>query len=179
LNSSDDQAVKAASQKINQQTIFAKPTIEQLSSLLAQLCANGQFFSPAESRNSALDSVRAMIKKYESDWDNKKRQLEARAAPPKERIVITGTTGALGSYFLGLLLESDRVEKVWALNRKSKGIEERQRASFEDKMLDVSLLMDGKLVLLEADLEDGKLGLETEVYDEVSFSISVGKAYAF
>ncbi|KAG8701412.1 hypothetical protein FRC08_004090, partial [Ceratobasidium sp. 394] len=77
------------------------------------------------------------------------------------------TTGALGSHILAQLLENERVEKVWALNRKSKETFARQSSSFEDKGLDVELLKSEKLALLDADLENQNLGLEVEVYDEI------------
>lgn len=89
----------------------------------------------------------------------------------KERVVVTGTTGGLGSYLLAQLVESDKVERIWAMNRISlsgQANRERQHASFEDKLLDVTLLESEKLVLLDANLEDTKLGVGTEVYDEVS-----------
>jgi thioester reductase-like protein len=109
-----------------------------------------------------------MIRKYDHEWTNKKALPEVRSGATKERVVVTGTTGALGSYLLAMLLESNNVEIVWALNRKSKeGLLARQKASFEDKMLDAGLLGSSKLVMLEGDLEDARLGLKEDVYQKV------------
>ncbi|KEP48039.1 putative acetyl-CoA synthetase-like protein [Rhizoctonia solani 123E] len=156
--------------KINQQTIFDKPTIRQLAQLLAYLSKSGDV--TVDPITDALDSMRAMVQKYDSNWpclvNPGLEQVD------KERVVLTGTTGALGSHLLAQLLESDKVEKVWAMNRKStKDNQERAIASFEDKLLDVALLKSEKLVFVDVDLEDPKLGLCDEVYDEIRVDVTI------
>ncbi|CAE6494569.1 unnamed protein product [Rhizoctonia solani] len=134
LHDSSDLNVRAAASKINQQTIFGRPTVRQLAQLLVQL-SNDEHAS-VDPVAEALQSILAMIQKYDSNWPRQ----EARSVQPvqKECVVVTGTTGGLGSHLLAQLLESDKVEKVWAMNRKSsKGNEERELASFEDKQLDI------------------------------------------
>ncbi|CAE6439212.1 unnamed protein product [Rhizoctonia solani] len=107
-----------------------------------------------------------MVQKYDSNWHRLVHPSLQRAE--KEYVVLTGSTGALGSHLLARLLESDKIEKLWAMNRKStKGNRERQAASFEDKLLDIYLLKSEKLVFVDVDLEDPKLGLDNEVYDEI------------
>lgn len=94
--------------------------------------------------------------------------------PASEKVVLTGTTGALGSHLLAQLLVNSNVSTVWALNRKSSGGVEstmkRQRASFEEKCLDVGLLESEKLVFVESDLSVQGLCLESEVYGEIRSS---------
>lgn len=119
--------------------------------------------------SDVLDTIRSLTDKYTYKWTDRKISLEVCNNPTKERVVVTGTTGALGSYILAALLENDNVETVWALNRKStETLIKRQQAAFEDKMLDLSLLYSIKLVMLEVDLEDAKLGLRENAYQEVS-----------
>lgn len=119
-----------------------------------------------------LDIINSMIEKYAYEPTGRKLLAGAHRKVTKERVVITGTTGALGAYVLASLLESDAVEMVWTLNRKSKeGISARQRATFDDKALDVSLLDCGKLKMLEADLEAENLGLNYSAFQEVSVDI--------
>ncbi|QRW26760.1 L-aminoadipate-semialdehyde dehydrogenase [Rhizoctonia solani] len=164
LHASSDSKVQFAATKINQQTIFGKPTVRQLAQLVFQLAKNGD--TTVDPVVEALQSIRAMIEKYDAEWPRQ----EAREIQPvkKERVVVTGTTGGLGSHLLAQLLENDVVEKVWAMNRKSsKGNREREVASFEDKLLDLNLLKSEKLVFVDTDLEDPKLGLSDETYDEI------------
>ena len=52
---------------------------------------------------------------------------------------------------------------------------EKQKAAFEDKMLDVELLESKKLVMIEAELEDGRLGLNEKEYHEVNIDDQRGK----
>ncbi|GAB1517058.1 hypothetical protein RhiTH_000101 [Rhizoctonia solani] len=132
--------------KINQRTIFAKPTVKQLARVLAQLSSKND--DKADSTTEALQDIRAMIQKYDN---GRSQPLAHYRQSTKERVVVTGTTGGLGSHLLAQLLKSDRVEKVWAMNRKSsKGNKERQTTSFQDKLLDVNLLKSGKLIRSEA-----------------------------
>ncbi|CAE6436771.1 unnamed protein product [Rhizoctonia solani] len=123
-----------AATKINQQAIFAKPTVRQLAQLVVQLSKNSN--ATVDSTAEILQNIRAMIQKYDSGWS---RQIACCLQPvQKEHVVVTGTTGGLGSYLLARLLENDKVERVWAMNRKSnKGNRNRQTASFEDKLLDI------------------------------------------
>ncbi|KAJ1302971.1 hypothetical protein OPQ81_003262 [Rhizoctonia solani] len=170
LHASSDPSVQSATTKINQQTIFGEPTVRQLAQLLVHLSRNGD--APVDPVAEALENILAMIQKYDSDWPRQ----DARSVQPvqKERVVVTGTTGGLGSHLLAQLLENDRVERVWAMNRKSsKGNKEREAASFEDKQLDLDLLKSNKLVFLDTDLEDPNLGLSNEVYDEIRSQATV------
>lgn len=167
MRSSEDAMVLEAAQKLGQQAIFSHPTIEQLADLLVELCTGSQV-----SFSNTLDSIRDMINIYDSTWAGHKAPLEMRKGIERERVLITGTTGGLGSHLLAVLLESDRVERVWAVNRKSVGgIAERQKAAFEDKMLDSGLLGSPKLIMLEGELGDKMLGLEKNAYQEVSVCV--------
>ncbi|KAG8734878.1 hypothetical protein FRC10_011338, partial [Ceratobasidium sp. 414] len=139
----------------------------------SKLRANDPVPPAADARARVLEDIRSMINKYDPGWNTTKRPIRTPVSPQKERVVVTGTTGALGSYLLARLLESETVEKVWGLNRGPKVMEERQRASFEDKGLDIELLKSEKLVLTEANLEDGKLGLEAELFEEIRSTATI------
>ncbi|KAF8601152.1 acetyl-CoA synthetase-like protein [Ceratobasidium sp. AG-I] len=142
LDASGAAQTREAAAKLNYQTIFTNPTVSRLTGFLVRMCTS----KPTSPSSDILHSIRSMIQKYEYKWTGQKISLGVRGDVTKERVVVTGTTGALGSHLLAVLLESDAVESVWALNRKSKeGGMERQRASFEDKMLDVRLLESEKL----------------------------------
>ncbi|KAJ7619690.1 hypothetical protein FB45DRAFT_931421 [Roridomyces roridus] len=90
-------------------------------------------------------------------------------------VLVTGTTGALGSHLLADLLSHPEVVRVYALNRRgSTGVDvrERQVAAFAKQGLDVALVESEKLVLVVGDLEREDLGLADESINELSNSVS-------
>ncbi len=90
-------------------------------------------------------------------------------------VLLTGTTGGLGSALLVKLIESPGVSRVYALNRKSgSNILLRQKEAFAMRALDASVLTSTKLVLLEGDFVDAKLGLDEPRYNEVSLNFDYG-----
>lgn len=154
--------LKGAQEKMDQQTIFNNPTVKQLADVLVRLHNGEQRISPP-----TLDLARCMIQKYSSNWPERMVLLEAHDVA-NEHVVVTGTTGGLGSYLLATLLENEKVKKVWALNRKSnEGVAARQRVEFEDKLLDVGLLNSDKLLMLEVILDEKMLGMDEIVYRQV------------
>ncbi|EJD42002.1 NAD(P)-binding protein, partial [Auricularia subglabra TFB-10046 SS5] len=82
-------------------------------------------------------------------------------------VLITGTTGALGSNLLAQLLASPDVSRVYALNRShaSQALPKRQAASLIDQGLDPALLCLQKLVLLEGDTTQRELGLRRPTFE--------------
>lgn len=85
-------------------------------------------------------------------------------------LLITGTTGALGSNMLAKLLASDEIGHVYALNRKRKdGTTQSQSLvhGLLSRGLDPSLASSHKLSLLEADFKHATLGLSASNLERV------------
>ncbi|QRW00271.1 calcium transporting ATPase [Ceratobasidium sp. AG-Ba] len=149
-----EKAIQRASENLSQRTIFSQPTIHQLAVYLTNLMTSSSvptnafpFEPPVEDAKAAIES---MIKRY---TNNLHTCLSSRGdSSPLEHVALTGTTGALGSHLLALMLRDDKVKR-------------RQRASFSEKMFDLELLDHPKLIMLECDLADSKLGLPQAEYD--------------
>lgn len=169
LHASTEPNIQRAADQVSQQTIFSKPSIDQLASYILQLSTNSSLTSPAELHKAGLALIENMINQHTVERPRAEPTVKR---PTSEKVVVTGTTGALGSHLLAQLLGNEKISRVWALNRKSSGgvdsTMKRQRASFEEKCLDVGLLESEKLVFVESDLSVGGLSLESGVYDEVS-----------
>ncbi|KDR73164.1 hypothetical protein GALMADRAFT_158296 [Galerina marginata CBS 339.88] len=90
-------------------------------------------------------------------------------------VLITGTTGTLGSNILAQLLQNNDITLVYALNRFGKSnnsIIQRQRSIFSRQGLPLSLLDSPKLVLLEGDLVAEDLSLPKDVSNKLLSSVS-------
>lgn len=129
-----------------------------------------------QQRKAEID---AMIRKYSTGLFGNPNGIVTNGANEYETrssgaiVLLTGTTGSLGSFLLAQLLENPMVERVYALNRPSgsASVAERQRSAFVDKTLPLGLLDSGKLVYIEADVSQDNCGLTSSVYDEVGISI--------
>ncbi|KAA1476420.1 acetyl-CoA synthetase-like protein [Dentipellis sp. KUC8613] len=92
---------------------------------------------------------------------------------PGDTILITGTTGRLGSWVLSLLLQDASVRRVYALNRGGgEPLRARQRAAFARWGLDAGLLETARAALVEGDAADPRLGLRAGVYEEIRRTVT-------
>ncbi|KAF8597331.1 acetyl-CoA synthetase-like protein [Ceratobasidium sp. AG-I] len=159
-----------AAKALVQETIFRKPTVSQLSELVVQLATTEATTLPKNTQEEEVKLIQQCIQQHDRPWAIQASPIAR--SPSMEHVVVTGTTGGLGSHLLAQLISHDCVERIWALNRKSsvngQSVQERQLNSFMDKLLDVDLLRHPKLVLLDCDLTEARLGLRPEVYNDIS-----------
>jgi len=90
-------------------------------------------------------------------------------------VIVTGTTGALGSYILAHLVASDDVRRVYALNRTTSDratLIKRQVAALTSRGLDGQIASSEKVNLLEADFGKPDLGLCDAVLREIRTNIT-------
>ncbi|KAL1690640.1 male sterility protein-domain-containing protein [Schizophyllum commune] len=90
-------------------------------------------------------------------------------------VLLTGSTGHLGSDILALLLRDERVARVYVLERAgdASGARARLRARWADKAFDKRLLASAKLVVLEGDVTAPSFGQSEAVYEEMRATVSV------
>jgi len=114
--------------------------------------------------------MEAMVEKYSSSFSSRQvREDAASTSAACNVVLVTGTTGRLGSHLLAALATRPDVKTVYALNRApASDIEERQRKTFESWGLDTEILRSGKIVLMTADLAKPFFGLAEDVYSEAS-----------
>ncbi|KAF7798276.1 hypothetical protein EIP86_009494 [Pleurotus ostreatoroseus] len=165
--SGSDYTHKSAT-NLSQNFIFDHPSIRSMAQAIAD------FADPSSSTTSSLDAsaqILAMIDKYGSGIQTVTRM----DATPQDNVVVllTGTTGNIGSHILATLLADGRVSKVYALNRSGSHSEvgRRQRAAFEDRGLPVDLLSEEKFIPLTGDLTRERFGLG-EYFDEIRNTVT-------
>ena len=149
--------------EVAQSTIYSYPTV---AALAGYLTASG---GDTDSVDAILtNAMEQMIAKY-SFVDNPFDSGVSSPANAEDIVVLlTGSTGSLGSHVLEGLLRDANVAKVYTLNRPgSIPSAARHLNRFQDKGLDLKLLASPKLVHLSSDYSMDNLGLSSQQYDEV------------
>ncbi|KZT61198.1 acetyl-CoA synthetase-like protein [Calocera cornea HHB12733] len=153
--------------------VYNYPTVKGLVNYMirAVTAATGHEIDDAENLSTAIDDMYAMIEKYTQDLPV---HAPTERGASGEVVLLTGSTGTLGSYLLQGLLQDERVERVYAVNRGSAkhDLAARQRDAFIDRGLDTKLLESKKLQLLESDVASENLGFAAELFQEVCRSVS-------
>ena len=148
--------------------VYEHPTINMLGEFIANLVSPKEM---AQTIRSGVEQMLTLLGKYGSDFPE---HTPSTTLNKKKRggdvVLITGTTGSIGASTLAELLESPKVEKVYALNRynrKGLPLVPRQKAAFVSQGLEGDLVRSEKLVILEGDLSRPCLGLAVSVQQEV------------
>ena len=117
-----------------------------------------------------VQAIERMIQKYSAGLGDLPLASQDHGSGQDTVVLFTGTTGNLGAQILVDLLVTEKVKRVYTLNRHSSGsqtVVERHVERFRDKELDVGLIQSPKLIFLEGDTADEMLGLSKDVYEEV------------
>ncbi|KAF5371510.1 hypothetical protein D9615_009619 [Tricholomella constricta] len=174
LRLSGDADVQAAAHGLSQNLVYSYPIIKDLAAYIASLHASPRDVQGAtQSRGTA--QIEQLIEKYTAGFENvPKKPFQPRTVPAV--VLLTGSTGNLGSQLLTALLGDDRVEKVYAFNRPAKGtstILERHLERFRDRGLDPTVLESPKLVFISGDATEQNLGRDRGSYGQLCRSVNV------
>ncbi|PYH43451.1 NRPS-like enzyme [Aspergillus saccharolyticus JOP 1030-1] len=143
---------------LNQQQIYAHPTVAQLAQSLVDLLHG----NTRTTRVSRPERLANMIAKYTSQLPP--FRPPPAALPAQSTVILTGSTGSLGTYLLHRLLTNPSIAKVYCFNRGATAAE-RQRDSFEAKGLDTQLLADANRVeFLPVAFGAPQFGLPDQLY---------------
>jgi hypothetical protein len=118
----------------------------------------------------AAAEMERMVAKYSQVFPQHQQSVDAKA-PKEEVVLLTGSTGGLGSYVLDYLLRDPSISCIYALNRADtkggRSSSERQKTAFEENGLDPRRLVSRKVVMLDGDTALENLGLENSVLEKV------------
>ncbi|KAG1835909.1 putative aminoadipate reductase [Suillus subalutaceus] len=182
LKRSCEVRIQSISCLITQNIIFENPTIHSLARKVAALiaCADGTSESV---QNSHVHAIGAMIEKYSTgflklDPDSMERPAKRARLDGGRVVLLTGSTGTLGSYILADLLGRPEVSTVYVLNRFSAASgtysSMRQLKAFEERGLNTQLLTSSRKVLyLEGDVSQDRLGLTPPTYERLKYSVNM------
>lgn len=165
---------KDVAARIPSDFVFKNPSIVLLASAL-RAEASSTYSLEFNPEASQVEAMKAAIRKYTHTLPIHVPDPTYPAPNASEEVVVlTGTTGGLGSHLLAQLIDTKTVARVYALNRKSgKPLWERQAAVLAERLGSDSkaweVMRSDKLRLVEATLEEEDLGIEKELYEEVSW----------
>jgi len=127
-----------------------------------------------ENVKSRVDQIETMIAQYSHPWPTVNGNAE-----PGTVVLLTGSTGNLGSHILEALLRDPRILRIYAFNRPSSrqvSLLDRHIERFEDKGFDKALLASEKLTFIEGDTSQDNLGVPLSVFNEVyTFALNTSK----
>ncbi|CCM01374.1 uncharacterized protein FIBRA_03424 [Fibroporia radiculosa] len=164
FRTSPDPLVKNAAQGVQPNFVFTHPTLASLASAIVNL------IDPQESSTSAspVEEINTMIDKYTVMLP--KAPITRNAGRRSGAVVLlTGSTGTLGTHILSELLTDEHIVRVYALNRGARLLE-RQRDAFVAAQLPTDILSNDKLSLLSGDIMREDFGLPQTVLDEIRAS---------
>ncbi|KIM36904.1 hypothetical protein M413DRAFT_31301 [Hebeloma cylindrosporum] len=169
----------SATKPFNQSTLYTYPTVELLTSFLVDIVSR-----PPGTRivdRSPVTAIEEMIERYSFPKKSHAKfsaiplESESRAAQ-NVAVLLTGSTGNLGSQILEKLLLNPNIHRVYTHNRastSSKSQLDRHLDRFRDKGLDSGTLESKKWAPLEGDLATKNLGLSDAIYHELRDSVTV------
>ncbi|KAI1115600.1 acetyl-CoA synthetase-like protein [Nemania sp. NC0429] len=164
-------------QKIDSKLLYSATTIRQLASTLSQTLSAQTESSSGDYTKGARhhSSLSRLLEQYEAKVQGllaetkKKDTTESKAAATddKQVVLLTGSTGSLGSYILSSLLARPNITKIICVNRNAHSLSA-QASSFRARGLADSKLHDNdsetRLQFLQADFSAPRFGLKDSEY---------------
>ncbi|KAJ2927495.1 hypothetical protein H1R20_g9600, partial [Candolleomyces eurysporus] len=151
--------------------VYSYPTVASLALHIHEKCAprvDGESSGQEETEDEkTLKKMRDLVEKYSRDFPVHEPQ-QTPGLPPSTRevVLLTGSTGGLGSYLLESLVLKPDIAKVYVLNRPHATVSSaaRQLDSFKERGIDPNFLDFSKIKFLEGDLAapENDFGLEEE-----------------
>ncbi|KAJ7096117.1 hypothetical protein C8R44DRAFT_813206 [Mycena epipterygia] len=147
--------------------VYSHPTLRMLAEMLTKLATGG--VSKPEEISRRVDAMEAMVQKYTQGLQ---QHMATAAAPKAQAVLVTGTTGAFGSQILAHLLALPEISTIYAFNRPSSNLRERQFSSFVVNGIDTRLLDSPKLKLLAGELNAPQFALSGQDFDALRENVT-------
>lgn len=152
-------------EQLSPNVVYDNPTISSLAQLVAAIASAQPL---ATHVSTTAGDLEALLARYTLSFPNHTPRLPS--TTEKDIVLVTGTTGALGSAVLAKLAVAESVGKIFAYNRPSKQGQDalkRQKDALQARGYDESLAAADKVTLLEGNLTASGLGLESDLEEEV------------
>lgn len=149
---------------VTPKTIYANPTISMLAkaSVSPQQPPYPDAIKDSSTTSNSVFEMERLLTKYSWDLPITCRLPTSQARGNAMCVLLTGSTGSLGSYILGDLLKNVRVSHIYCLNR-SVDSEQRQRTSNLARGIPANW-SSHRVSFLQSDLSQEHLGVGLEAY---------------
>lgn len=141
----------ADASSLSPRLVYANPTIARLSEAVFNLLASAE-----QGKLSEIDIQQRTMKELREKYSKRHTGTT---------VVVTGSTGSVGSYLLESLLSQRNVEKIYCLNRSQDG-RKKQIESSGSKGLTTHWPSD-RVEFLQVDLSKPRFGLSRDEYAEL------------
>lgn len=150
-------------QGLTPRVIYSNSTPRRLAAHIFHTLLNNQANTAQSEDEQQQEAMHAMHKKYTA---NPLVATPNRPDPRNENqvVILTGSTGMLGSYLLDRLSRNPRVAKIVCLNRAADGGRAQQTQALTSRGLDASVLSSHRVEFHHADVSRPDLGLPSNVY---------------
>jgi len=153
-------------------TIYTNPTVLKLAAAVKSYMEEGP--RDAESLDQArLQKMKQMLEKYSAGLPDRPPRVKEDLGyhDGRQSVVLTGSTGALGSYLLDALISCESVSTIYCLNR-SADAEQRQAKGNASRGL-TSEWDSHQVKFLTSDYSLPDLGLGQEMYSDIAANASL------
>ncbi|KAL8650328.1 MAG: hypothetical protein Q9226_005189 [Calogaya cf. arnoldii] len=149
---------------ITASTIYSNPSVTKLAKVLTNSpqSSESRQLDPQPDNISSNRQVNELLAKYSWNLPVTSRSSKSWRLGHGMKVLLTGSTGSLGSYILGRLLANCRVSHIYCLNRSANS-EKRQRDSHISRGLQTDW-HDSRVSFLQGDLSKEYLGLSIDTY---------------
>ncbi|OJJ48921.1 hypothetical protein ASPZODRAFT_1354781 [Penicilliopsis zonata CBS 506.65] len=150
-------------------TVYTNPSVSQLARAILDLSASQQA-SLGHIRESRKHAISSLITQHQSLIDELASSLvvdkpAAKGVDQKRNVLLTGSTGAVGSYLLQTLLRSPSVSHIYCLNRSPNSSSLQEERNKARKL--ATIAPSERVTFLTVDLSQEFFGLEPEVYNQL------------
>ncbi|KAF8572826.1 NAD(P)-binding protein, partial [Ramaria rubella] len=145
------------------------PTVRALAIFAARI-SHTTAISDINPEAERRERLQDFVARYTQNWPVHR---PSENDPTTETIILTGSTGGLGSHILAQLITMPSVSRVYAFNRPGrKTSHERHLEAFLDRGIDVTLLKSEKIVYVDGDSAVEGFNIKAELFEEIRDSIT-------
>jgi nucleoside-diphosphate-sugar epimerase/aryl carrier-like protein len=150
-------------------TIYSNPSVLQLSKAI--ITQREDDFETADGDASLMQPILSTYKALVEHIPKPKASFDTGGAADSDAkattaVLLTGSTGSVGTFLLRALLDRPGIDHVFCLNRSEDGGRSAQKVRMAQRGLDLDGL-ERRVTFLRSDLSQPHLGLGDEMYEEI------------